>query len=124
MQYLNTSETTNTEKMFYNMTFLYSLDLSHLDFSKVKQSDNMFGNCHSLKNLHINSTMANLSPYTFMGIGCCEPCVIHAPEDFNFNTQTDNDSFLWKNGTFIKPGVENQTHAYTIVTNGGYTSII
>ena len=57
LEYLNTSETTNTERMFYGLCCLDSLDLSHLDFSKVTNSKDMFGDCYSLNNLNVNSTL-------------------------------------------------------------------
>ena len=57
LNYLNTSETTNTERMFYGLCRLESLDLSHLDFSKVTNSKDMFGDCYSLTNLKCNSTL-------------------------------------------------------------------
>ena len=65
LEYLNTSETTNTERMFYGLCCLDSLDLSNLTFSKVTNSKDMFGACYSLSNLNVNSTL-NLDQDTYI----------------------------------------------------------
>ena len=111
LQYLNTSETTNTELMFNGLIFADSLNLSHLDLSKVTKSAYMFGNCRSLKKLAINSTWTKLDPLACIDIGYYEPCLINAPAGFNFETDTDIDYFIWKNGRFMLSGTKKQGYA-------------
>lgn len=64
LEYLNTSETTNTERMFYGLCRLKSLDLSNHVFSKVINSKDMFSECYSLTDLKLNSTL-NLDQNTY-----------------------------------------------------------
>ena len=111
LQYLNTSETTNTERMFFGFLHLDSLDLSYQDFSKVVNSKYMLADCYSLQKLIINSTWSNLDSTACTGTGDYNPCMIIAPSGFDFKTYTNNDCFIWKNGSFILPDIEAKSQS-------------
>lgn len=55
LDYLNTSEVTNMEEMFYNCKALTSLDLSTFNTEKVTKMNGMFYGCESLTSLDLNS---------------------------------------------------------------------
>ncbi len=120
LQYLNTSETTNAERMFYGLN-VEQMDLSHLDLSKAINTTKMVGNCFNLKELYVNPTMSGLDSSAFWEVGNYAPCVIHAPEGFNFETNTNNDRFCWKSGNFILPNVKVKTKAYAVLNNDTLT---
>ena len=118
LEYLNTSETTNTERMFYGLINMPSLDLSKQDFSKVTNSKNMLANCYSLKNLTVNKTCENLDPTAFLGVGYYQPCIINLPIEISFGSLNFNDSFEWKNGRFIlSDKIENKTNGYAVIND-------
>ena len=124
MENLNTSETVDMEMMFSGCTSLESLDLSHFDTSSATNLTNLFNGCSSLvsldissftingttngmlhgckalKNLIVSGSMSELHDDACSGIGTQEnPCVIIAPEDFDFGTGTEA-GFMWKGGYF------------------------
>ena len=55
LQYLNTSEVTSMQEMFFNCGSLTSLDLSSFDTGSVTNMGWMFNNCTSLKSLNLSS---------------------------------------------------------------------
>ena len=55
LDYLNTSEVTNMEEMFYNCKALTSLDLSTFNTEKVTKMNGLFHGCESLISLDLNS---------------------------------------------------------------------
>ncbi|MBQ6063644.1 MAG: BspA family leucine-rich repeat surface protein [Prevotella sp.] len=121
MESLNTSATENMEKMFYGCTGLTSLDLSGFDMSSVTNAASMLYNCKGLKELHISGGMTGVAAYTSVcgGIGATTaPCLIYAPEGFDFGVDTSNLSFKWNSGTFYLPGTEV---AYATLTDDKLT---
>ena len=55
LSYLNTSEVTNMEEMFYGCITLASIDMSHFNTSKVTNMQNMFTACYGLTSLDLRS---------------------------------------------------------------------
>ena len=55
LEYLNTSQVTDMEEMFYGCESLTSLNLSNFDTSKVTSMWEMFGGCESLTSLDLSS---------------------------------------------------------------------
>lgn len=66
LQYLNTSSVTDMGYMFYSLTNLKSLDLSHFDTRNVTNMGGMFGHCSSLTSLDV--TGFNTSKVQNMGV--------------------------------------------------------
>lgn len=66
LQYLNTSSVTDMGYMFYSLTNLKSLDLSHFDTRNVTNMEGMFGHCSSLTSLDV--TGFNTSKVQNMGV--------------------------------------------------------
>ena len=65
LEYLNTSEVTRMNQMFYGCENLKSLDLSHFNTSKVTEMELMFYECKSLTSLDLSSF--NTSNVDYMG---------------------------------------------------------
>ena len=55
LSYLNTSEVTNMEEMFYGCITLESIDMSHFNTAKVTDMHNMFTACYGLTSLDLRS---------------------------------------------------------------------
>ncbi len=55
LNYLNTSEVTSMNDMFFNCHNLTSLDLSSFDTYKVRRMDNMFANCNNLQTIFVGA---------------------------------------------------------------------
>ena len=111
----------NTMKgMFAKCQSLSNLDLSMLDFSTVTsydcpdighnmlwentEEDDFLGflsDCNSLTSLSIPLTINGLTEISCIGVGTeSEPCMIYAPDEFDFGVDTNNHSFFWKGGYF------------------------
>ena len=59
----------------------------------------------NLTSLSISQTMHRLNENACWGTGTPQtPCVIYAPEGFDFGTETDGPYFEWKLGYFRLPG--------------------
>ncbi|MBR0527272.1 MAG: leucine-rich repeat protein, partial [Prevotella sp.] len=71
MEYLNTSEVTDMNQMFYDCEKLTSLDLSHFNTSKVTNMEGMFNDCSSLTSLDLSSfNTSNVDIMNDMFNGC------------------------------------------------------
>ena len=71
MEYLNTSEVTSMQSMFYNCSSLASLDLSHFDTSKVTTMRSMFNKCSSLSSLDLSHfDTSNVTTMYYMFLKC------------------------------------------------------
>ena len=55
MSYLNTSEVTDMESMFYSCSGLTSLDMSHFNTSKVTNMSEMFSGCTNLRTIYVGN---------------------------------------------------------------------
>jgi surface protein len=109
---LSSFDTSNCEDMsgmFYDCESLESLDVSNFVVpSDPENTSDIFGGCSGLKTLKISSSMEDLYWNACEGVGSPEnPCVIIAPEGFNFGIDTSGDYFEWKGGYFCleKPTV-------------------
>ena len=97
----NSSNTTEMRYMFSNCESLTSLDLSNFDTSNATNTSNMLDNCHNLESLVISGTMGNLNDKACNGVGTKEtPCLISAPEGFDFGDVNIYGTFQWKAGWF------------------------
>ena len=99
----NTSNVKNFYSMFEDCRNLQKLDLSNFDTSKAPQGQSytIASHCDSLKELRISSTMGNLAKNAWKGLGSASsPCIIYAPEGFNFGVDTSRSYFIWKGGYF------------------------
>jgi hypothetical protein len=100
LEYLNTSEVTNTDAMFFYSSIEH-LDLSNMDISNVYDSEYMLYGCSALKSLSLSSSMENLGESACEGVGYPEhPCVLTVPEGFDFGVETKG-RFQWKGGWWV-----------------------
>ena len=72
MSYLNTSEVTNMNYMFYGSIRLTSLDLSHFNTSKVTSMNSMFDGCTRLQTIYVGSgwSTAAVTASDYMFFNC------------------------------------------------------
>ena len=72
MSYLNTSEVTNMNYMFYGSIRLTSLDLSHFNTSKVTSMNSMFDGCTRLQTIYVGSgwSTAAVTESDYMFFNC------------------------------------------------------
>lgn len=128
LSHFNTSKVTNMSGMFQYCNALESLDLSHFDTSKVTNMSKMFQYCFSLEDLDlsnftlsegvntqymleycknlthlvVSASMSDLDETACRGVGTEDnPCMIVAPNDFDFGKGTQGSCFLWKGGYFV-----------------------
>ena len=114
------SSVTTMNGMFAKCQSITSLELSMLDFSTVTTYDcpdvdqNMhwedteedcylgfLSNCSSLTSISIPITMNGLTDVSCIGVGTeSAPCLIYAPDEFDFLVDTNGHSFFWKGGYF------------------------
>ena len=143
MEYLNTSGTIDMEMMFMGCLSLKDIDLSHFDTSSSANLNYLFAGCSSLKHLDlstftingnthgllknckaletlvISGSMNQLNEDACIGVGTEDkPCIIMAPEDFDFDTNTDA-SFVWKGGYFsMEPTAVISASQVSLIRNG------
>ena len=92
---------TSLNSMFYGCSKLTSLDLSALTINESADSRSMLNGCTVLEELTIPESAGNLNSTAFTTVGTSDaPCIIHAPEGFDFGTDTGN-AFQWKGGWFV-----------------------
>ncbi len=117
---LETFNVTNMSGMFANCSSLTSLSLSNLELSSVASYDSpiiiQIGNwedtendeflgflegCTSLKSLEIPISLNGLTEQSCIGVGTeISPCMIFAPEEYDFGTDTSGETFYWNGGYF------------------------
>lgn len=95
---LDFSKADNLQGMFSNYNY------SHLNLPAVDIADNadckgMFDNS-KIRFIEITSDFKGLPDNFLAGIGSSSPCVVKAPEGFDFQTDTDAPSFQWRGGVF------------------------
>lgn len=96
-----TSSVTDFTNMFQKCSSLKTLDLSHFSLSKVKNSNGMLSDCSSLSTLTIPSTMTKVAADVCTGVGSeSNPCLLNAPQGFNYGTDVSGNYFIWKGGYF------------------------
>jgi surface protein len=87
--------------MFKNCSSLKTLDLSHFSFSKAKATGGMLSGCGSLSTLTIPSAMTKVAADACTGIGSeSKPCLLKAPQGFDYGADISGNYFLWKGGYF------------------------
>jgi len=122
LNFLNTSNCTDLGLMFYGSYNLETLDVSNFDISKIDPdyTTYMFGYCRGLEALTISSSMNNLQDEACISVGSADnPCLIIAPEGFDFGVDTSGDYFVWKSGYFtLNPSV---IKAYAWMSEDGKT---
>ena len=103
----NTSKVEGFLYTFADCSSLETLDVSNFDTSKATgayfwtDSSGMFVGCANLKTLSISSTMSNLNNDACEEVGTVEkPCLIIAPEGFDYGVDTSGNYFQWKSGYF------------------------
>ena len=97
----NTSNVTVMGYMFYKCESLRSLDLSNFYIGKETKTNYMLVGMPKLSSLKISRSMSRLGDNDCYGTGTLySPCVIQAPEGFDFGTETDGPYFMWKSGYF------------------------
>ena len=97
----DTSNVTNMDYMFYKCESLRSLDLSNFYIGKETNTNYMLAGMPKLSSLKISRSMSRLGDNDCSGTGTLHsPCVIQAPEGFDFGTETDGPYFMWKSGYF------------------------
>ena len=72
LEYLNTSQMTNMNRMFYNCSALTSLDLSNFNTANVTNMYGMFYGCSSLESLDVSSFNTSNVTTMYAMFGCCE----------------------------------------------------
>ena len=114
--------------MFSNCESLTSLDLSNFDTSKATNTTGMMNNCHNLGSLTISGTMGNLDETACNGVGTeAKPCLIIAPEGFDFGDVNIYGTFKWKAGWFnlgIYSSCTLATNAVTLAPNGSANLVL
>ena len=97
--------------MFYGLCRLESLDLSNLDFSKVTNSLDMFGECYSLKDLRVNSSLNYDKNPNIDENGNCTYYVLN----------NDNITFYYDNKIFDRNGQHiNDNKRFEIIDIRGF----
>ena len=103
LEWLDTSEVTDMTDMFKGCDELTYIDASKFDVTNAgTNTSGMFNGCANLEILKVSKTMENISEDACVEVGTPQsPCLIVAPENFNFGVDTSDDCFTWKNGHFI-----------------------
>ena len=102
----DTSKVEDMEGMFYACSSLTELDLSSFDISHGCGTSTLLKDCTRLRQLHVSHSMARLSEYSCPHVGEQTPCVIYAPESFDFGVDTGHGPFSWRDGTFLLHNAE------------------
>ncbi|MBQ3630370.1 MAG: BspA family leucine-rich repeat surface protein [Prevotella sp.] len=94
LEYLNTSEVTEMNQMFYDCEKLTNLDLSHFNTAKVTEMWMMFYECTSLKNLDLTSfNTEKVSVMNEMFSGCTSLISIDLSSFYTSQTRYMNEMF-------------------------------
>ena len=105
LEYLNTSQVTDMNAMFYSNTSITELDLSDFDASNVTDMSYMLYGCSGLTTLILSESMSALANHE----GACDgvgdpwngnPCMLKVPATFNFNGTDTSGDFYWAGGYF------------------------
>ena len=101
VSHFNTSNVTNFACMFVRCSSLTSLDLSNFDISKAERTSQLLRSCSALTLLSVSPTMTALEWNACNGVGSEEsPCLLIAPEGFDYGVDTTGDYFQWRSGYF------------------------
>ena len=95
MQYLNTSEVTTMQEMFYGCSSLTSLDLSNFNTGNVTDMAYMFRDCSGLTSLDVSSfDTGNVTKMSDMFSGCSSLTSLDV-SNFNTGKVTDMEAMFW-----------------------------
>ena len=97
---------------------------NHLNLGDFKINDTVVtdGCFENLSSLSIESSSINIPDNFFVGTGTKKPCIITAPDGFNFITSVIESSFEWKGGLFIR--LEDVPPKPYIMSSGYYLSYL
>ena len=100
-EYLNTSQVTDMSRMFAGCKSLRCIDISNFLFGSTTAKD-MFSGCANLQFVDAPSSFQQIDNETlFMGVGSREkPCVIAAPDGYDFDTSVYEPYFIYRSGYF------------------------
>ncbi len=112
LTYLNTSEVTNTNSMFYNCFKLVTLDVDHFDMSKVTNATAMFCNNTSLTTIYCSQSW-NIATAVGMFVHCYN---LTGAVKYN-NNKTNCEMANPSTGYFTQP----DTKAYALYCNDNHT---
>ena len=117
---IDTSANTSFYRMFQDCKSLTYLDLSNIIFRDDATTSYMLNNCTGLKDVIIPASASIFKANSCTNVGtAASPCIIYAPEDFNFGVDTSGEYFQWKKGYF-KLGDWPKVNVETIaLTNNG-----
>ncbi|MBR5053829.1 MAG: BspA family leucine-rich repeat surface protein [Bacteroidaceae bacterium] len=95
MAYLNTSEVTDMQWMFYLCTGLTSLDLSNFNTTKVTDVSCMFSYCYGLTSLDLsNFNTANVTDMFWLFFNCKNLKTIYVGDGWSTAAVTDSESMF------------------------------
>ena len=137
IEYLNTSECTNMNSMFFQCGKLESIDVNKFDVSKVTNASAMFGQCTSLTTITCDNAW-DIETAVFMFDGCGDlkntpKSVVYngskvhgnmANPDTGYFTETAEGSTIQGRGTDNDPfliGTARQWQAFAAKVNDGWT---
>ena len=104
LQYIDTSDLTNMDRLFRGCSSLTVIDFSSLLISPEISTSLMFDGCVSLDTLKINGSFSDISDDACQGVGSGgHHCVIIADNDFDFWVSTSAGNVEWKSGSFTLP---------------------
>ena len=96
MAYLNTSEVTDMQWMFYLCTGLTSLDLSNFNTTKVTDVSCMFSYCYGLTSLDLsNFNTANVTDMYWMFRDCKNLKTIYVGDGWSTRAVLDSYNMFW-----------------------------
>ena len=96
LEYLNTSEVTLMNYMFYDCSDLTSIDLSHFNTDKVRNMPGMFSYCQKLKSLDLSTfNTANVETMDYMFSMCVNLQTIYVGSGWSTATVDDTDDMFY-----------------------------
>ncbi|MBR5697008.1 MAG: BspA family leucine-rich repeat surface protein [Prevotella sp.] len=90
LEYLNTSEVTRMDQMFYDCSQLATLDLSGFNTAKVNVMDNMFKNCSTLTILDLSSFSSSWIFTNYMFQNCSSLTTIYVGSGWSQTTLSNS----------------------------------
>ena len=81
--------------------------------------DGAFRSCSNLWNVSIKGSSVSVAEDAFEGVGSeDEPCIIEAPDNFDFGVDTSGNCFKWKGGYFIldRNYISNKANGYAVLS--------
>ena len=85
LEYLNTANVTDMNRMFFNCSALTSLDVTHFNTAKVTDMNGMFNECSKLTSLDVSKfNTANVTNMGYMFFNCS---ALTSLDVTNFNTE-------------------------------------